>query len=95
MVAAKLTALCKDAGLIDKKFPMQRVEISFSRLKPKVRGLSRSVCDISCTAFARKMYRLGKQKCTLLLEHDARRWTVGSLHSGNFVLEAATAWPSG
>ncbi|CAM9548670.1 unnamed protein product [Pylaiella littoralis] len=35
MVVAKLTALCKDAGLIDKKFPMQRVEISFSRLKPK------------------------------------------------------------
>lgn len=36
MVVAKLTALCKDAGLVDKRFPMQRVEISFSRLKPKV-----------------------------------------------------------
>lgn len=33
---AKLTALCKDAGLVDKRFPVQRVEISFSRLKPKV-----------------------------------------------------------
>lgn len=36
MVAAKLAALCKDSGLIDKRFPVQRVEISFSRLKPKV-----------------------------------------------------------
>ncbi|CAB1111933.1 unnamed protein product [Ectocarpus sp. CCAP 1310/34] len=35
MVAAKLAALCKDAGIIDKRFPVQRVEISFSRLKPK------------------------------------------------------------
>ena len=37
MVVAKLTALCKDAGLIEKRFPVHRVEISFSRLKPKVR----------------------------------------------------------
>ncbi|CAM9966201.1 unnamed protein product, partial [Ectocarpus sp. 12 AP-2014] len=36
MVVAKLAALCKDAGIIDKRFPVQRVEISFSRLKPKV-----------------------------------------------------------
>ncbi|CBN75312.1 conserved unknown protein [Ectocarpus siliculosus] len=35
MVVAKLTALCKDAGIIDKRFPVQRVEISFSRLKPR------------------------------------------------------------
>ncbi|CAM9138462.1 unnamed protein product [Ectocarpus sp. 12 AP-2014] len=35
MVVAKLAALCKDAGIIDKRFPVQRVEISFSRLKPK------------------------------------------------------------
>ncbi|CAM9599254.1 unnamed protein product, partial [Scytosiphon promiscuus] len=35
MVVAKLTALCKDAGIIDKRFPVQRVEISFSRIKPK------------------------------------------------------------
>lgn len=34
---AKLTALCKDAGITEaKKLPVQRVELGFSRLKPKV-----------------------------------------------------------
>ena len=38
MVEAKLTALCKDAGITDaKRFPAPRVGISFAKVKSKVR----------------------------------------------------------
>lgn len=47
MVVAKLTALCKDSGMIDKRFPVQRAEISFARLKPKV-SKARSHSAQSC-----------------------------------------------